>query len=42
MIGSAEKSNGTAAGFWQTEESKGTVADRDKFEAKALGWHLKT
>ena len=42
MIGSIEKKNGTAVGFWQMEESEGTVADRDAFEAKELGWYLKT
>ena len=30
-----------ATGFWQAEESKGTVVDEDVFEAKALGWYLK-
>ena len=42
MIESAENRNGTAVRFWQTEESKGTVADRETFGAKALGWYLKT
>ena len=42
MIGSVEKRNGTVVGFWQTEESEGTVADREAFEAEALGWYLKT
>ena len=42
MIESAEKRNGTAARFWQTEESEGTIADREAFEAEALGWYLKT
>ena len=42
MIESVEKRNGTAARFWQMEESKGTVADREAFEAEALGWYLKT
>jgi len=39
MIGSTEKRKGTAAGFLQAEER---VVDRDVFEAKALGWYLKT
>ena len=42
MIESIEKRNGTAAMFWQTEESEGTIANRDAFEAEALGWYLKT
>jgi len=42
MIGSIEKRKGTAIGFWQTEGSEGSVADRDVFEAKALGLYLKT
>ena len=41
MIGSIEKRKGTAIGFWQTEGSEGSVADRDVFEAKALGLYLK-
>ena len=42
MIGSIEKRKGTTAWFWQTEENEGTVADREAFEAEALGWYLKT
>jgi len=42
MIESIEKRNGTTARFWQTEESEGTVANREAFEAEALGWYLKT
>ena len=42
MIESTEKRDGTAAMFWQTEESEGTIADKEAFEAKALGWYLKT
>ena len=42
MIESAENRNGTAAMFWQTKESEGTVADEEAFEAEALGWYLKT
>jgi len=37
MIESAEKRSGTAARFRQAEKSKGTVADRDVFEAKDIG-----
>ena len=32
----------TTIGFWQAEESEGTVVNRDAFEAEALGWYLKT
>ena len=42
MIGSIEERKGTTAGFWQAEESEGTVVNKDVFEAKALGWYLKT
>ena len=42
MIGSMEEWEKTTVGFWQAEESEGTVANRDVFEAEALGWHLKT
>ena len=42
MIESVEKRSGTAARFWQMEESEGTVVDRETFEAKDLGWYLKT
>ena len=42
MIGSTEEREKTAAGFWQVEESEGTVVNRDAFEAEALGWYLKT
>ena len=42
MIESVEKRNGTAARFWQMEESEGTVIDGEAFEAEALGWYLKT
>jgi len=42
MIGSTEERKGTTVGFWQAEESEGIVADRDVFEAEALGWYLKT
>jgi len=42
MIESIEKRNGTTARFWQMEESEGTVANREAFEAEALGWYLKT
>ena len=42
MIGSTEERKGTTTGFWQAEESEGTIANRDAFEAEALGWHLKT
>ena len=42
MSESVEKRSGTTARFWQTEESEGTVADREAFEAEALGWYLKT
>ena len=42
MIGSTEERKKTVAGFWQAEESEGIVANRDAFEAEALGWYLKT
>ena len=42
MIGSMEEREKTTAGFWQAEESEGTFANRNVFEAKALGWYLKT
>ena len=42
MIGSTEERKRTTARFWQTEESKGTIANREVFEAEALGWYLKT
>jgi len=42
MIGSTGERKKTTTGFWQVEESKGIVANRDAFEAEALGWHLKT
>ena len=42
MIGSTEGRKKTAIGFWQAEESKGTVVNGDVFEAEALGWYLKT
>ena len=42
MIESVEKKRGTTARFWQTEESERTIADREAFEAEALGWYLKT
>ena len=42
MIGSTEGRDKTAIGFWQAEESEGTVMGGDMFEAKALGWYLKT
>ena len=42
MIESAENRNGTAVRFWQKEESEGNIADREAFEAEALGWYLKT
>ena len=42
MIGSTGGRKEPATGFWQAEESKGAVANRDAFEAKALGWYLKT
>jgi len=37
MIGSMEGRKKTTIGFWQAVESKGTVADGDVFDAKALG-----
>ena len=42
MIGSTKERKKTTAGFWQAEESEGTVVNRDVFEAEALGWYLKT
>ena len=42
MIGSMEERKKIATGFWQVEESEGTVANRDVFETEALGWYLKT
>ena len=42
MIRSMEERKKIAVGFWQAEESEGTYADRDVFEAEALGWYLKT
>jgi len=42
MIGSTGERKKTAIGFWQAEESEGTVANRDTFEVEALGWYLKT
>ena len=42
MIEFAEARSGTAARFWWTEESEGTVAGREAFEAEALIWYLKT
>jgi len=37
MIGSMGERKKTAIGFWQAEESKGIVVNRDAFEAEALG-----
>ena len=42
MIGSTEERKKTAIGFWQAEESEGTIVDEDVFEVEALGWYLKT
>jgi len=42
MIGSMEEGKKTTIGFWQIEGSEGTIANRDVFEAKALGLYLKT
>jgi len=37
MIGSIEGREKTTTGFWQVEESKGTVANGVVFDVKALG-----
>ena len=42
MIGSTEERKKIATEFWQVEESEGTIANGDMFEAEALGWYLKT
>ena len=42
MIGSTEERKKTVARFGQEEESKGTIANRDVFEAEALSWYSKT
>ena len=42
MIGFTEGRKKIAAKFRHAEESKETVANGDVFEAKALGWYLKT
>ena len=41
MIGSTKERKKIATEFWQAEESEGTVANGDVFEAKALAWYLK-
>ena len=42
MIGSTEERKRTTAGFWQMEESEGTIVNKEVFEAEALDWYLKT
>jgi len=32
----------TTTGFQQVEKRKGTIVDGDVFEAKDIGWYLKT